>query len=124
MSEDLYCIITHKIVYCLFAANPTKLGLMLFFYLKTKLFQTEKAARYWLKYNEDQICRDCYGKSDLSAKRGRENLEEKNILIFDKDERQVKLNCDPSTWRVTPEQHERIMNIINDDNLVYKRVSE
>jgi hypothetical protein len=96
----------------------------MFLYLKIKLFETEKASKIWLEYNEDKICRECYGKNDLSANRGKKNLEDKNILIFNENERKVKINCDPLTWRVKPEQHEKIVKIMNDENLVFHRDSK
>ena len=122
MKKELYYIVTHKVAKCLLIADISKLGWMLFNYMKIETYKTERANRVWLTYNQDKINRECYGKNDgLSSKRGKENLEEKNILIYEEDEkgRRIKLNCDPSTWTVTPEQHEKIMKVLNNENLLY-----
>ena len=123
MRKDLYFVLTHKISKCLRIANVSKLGVYLFLYLKENIFKTEKAIRECLPYNEDRICIDCYGKNDVSSKRGMENLAEKNIILYNAEERTIRLNCDPSTWTVTPDQHVRIMKVLNDENLVYKKES-
>jgi len=123
--KPLFIQLTHKLTYCLLIADLNKLALMLFLYLKMKLFETEKSNKTWLKYNEDKICRECYRKNKgLSAMRGRKELEDKNIITYDKEQRRIKLNCDPITWNVTPEQHEEIVKVLNSDNFMYKEISK
>ncbi len=123
MTKDLYYLVSHKVSKCLRIANVSKLGMYLFYYMKENTFKTEKSIREYIPYNEDRICMDCYGKNDQSAKRGMENLAEKNILLYNAEDRTIRLNCNPATWTVTPEQRAEIMRVLSDENLIYKKES-
>lgn len=104
-------------------ANVSKLGMYLVHYLKENTYETANACKSYIPYNNDFINRDCFysGPDGKQTKYALKNLRDKNIILYDRNNKTIKLNYDVRTWTVTPEQYEKITKLVLDENLTYEQ---